>query len=364
MITGLDLVEWQLRVAAGEPLPLKQSEIAQRGHAIQVRLYAEVPENGFLPSSGTVRRFELPPTGAEVRVDSGIELGDTVGIDYDPMLAKLIVHGGTRAEAVASLQRALSEVRIEGVGHNVAFLERLTSAPQFVQGSIDIGFIERSPVIVRGSSTAPDRRALAAAALWIVAHEGAPEAPRAADAVWGKRDGWRLNASRVRVLQFQAGSEAPWMSVALQYAPDGLRLRTDDADFIPAALLPQTRGTYFLQLGSEGTRLQLQNDANQLRIRIGPSEFTLRWLDPRTPQISGHTADASLAAPMPGRIIAHLVAAGVAVTRGTPLLIMEAMKMEHTLCAPADGTVRVYLAAVGQQVREGTELVDFEAAQR
>jgi 3-methylcrotonyl-CoA carboxylase alpha subunit len=374
MITGLDLVEWQLRVAAGEPLPLPQSRITQQGHAIEVRLYAEVPEAGFLPSSGTLRRFDMPPTDAQVRVDSGIENGDTVGIDYDPMLAKLIVHGDTRAQAVATLRRALSRVHIEGVGNNAQFLYRLASAPEFARGEIDIGFIERSPAIVRGLLQAPSRYALAAAALWVIAHEsaavtgssraalGAARADSGANAVWEQRDGWRLNASLLRVLQFDCEQAADARcSVAVQYTGDGYRLRPGEQGEFVAATLSGAGADTFLQLGDEGLQVLIQSDTNGLQLRIGQDSYALRWIDPHSYQAAGYAADASLAAPMPGRIIAHLATAGAKVSRGAPLLIMEAMKMEHTLCAPANGTVRAYFAAVGEQVKEGAELVDFEA---
>jgi 3-methylcrotonyl-CoA carboxylase alpha subunit len=368
MITGLDLVEWQLRVAVGEPLPRAQPQIVASGHAIEVRLYAEVPEAGFLPSSGTLAQFDLPAGMSGVRIESGIELGDTVGIDYDPMLAKLIVHAGTRAEAVALLQRALSEVRIGGVGNNVAFLRRLAASPEFARGDVDIGFIERTPAIINGTHTAPEPRALAAAALWVLAHEPRPSSRGAGDQLWGGSDGWRLNADLTRTLQFETGvSEAGLASVVVRYGTDGLLLGVGEG------ATPSTTaglrgdgdgdgdGQFHLQYGAEGARVRIEPDGEHLRVGLGHNEYRLRWRDPRQPVVEGYLADGSLAAPMPGRIIAHVAAAGSTVVKGAPLLIMEAMKMEHTICAPANGTVRGYLAAVGQQVREGAELIDFEA---
>ena len=172
MITGIDLVEWQLRVAAGEALPRRQGEIALHGHAIEVRLYAEVPEAGFLPSSGLLRRFQLPPATGALRLETGSEAGDRVGIDYDPMLAKLIVHADTRAQAVAELRSALSQVRIAGVGNNVMFLRRLAASKTFASGLLDIGFIERERELVVGRQRAPDAPVLAAAALWMLGGRG------------------------------------------------------------------------------------------------------------------------------------------------------------------------------------------------
>jgi 3-methylcrotonyl-CoA carboxylase alpha subunit len=363
MITGLDLVEWQLRVAAGMPLPLDQAAIQQRGHAIEVRLYAEVPEAGFLPSSGSLRRFDLPPRATGVRIESGIEVGDTVGIDYDPMLAKLIVHAGTRSEAVAALQRALAQVRIGGVGNNVMFLRRLVASGEFIRGEVDIGFIERTPAIINGTQPTADARVLAAAALWTLAHEQRSIAASAASGVWAGSDGWRLNSTLIRTLQFEspAGS-AQLTSVAVHYAADGLLLRlADDAAFVRAALQAEGQDQFHLQCGTEGVRVQIEGEADLLRIVLGHDEYQLKWRDPRQPAVEGSAADAGLTAPMPGRIIAHLAAAGTRVSKGAPLLIMEAMKMEHTICAPADGTLRGYHAPVGAQVKEGSELIDFEA---
>jgi 3-methylcrotonyl-CoA carboxylase alpha subunit len=365
MITGLDLVEWQLRVAVGEPLPRLQPQITSQGHAIEVRLYAEVPEAGFLPSSGTLRQFDMPERVPGVRIESGIEVGDTVGIDYDPMLAKLIVHAGSRPEAVALLQRALSEVRIAGVGNNVAFLRRLAASAEFARGEVDIGFIERTPAIVLGLQQAPPAKALAAAALWVLEHEhgttrGTP------DGLWDSSDGWRLNAQLARALQFDAGasaSETQPATVGVQYRPDGLALTFSEgpAGEMPAELTAEGEGTFHLRLGDEGARVQIEPEGEQLRVALGAHEYRLRWRNPRQPIVEGYLADSSLAAPMPGRIIAHVAATGQSVSKGAPLLIMEAMKMEHTICAPANGVVRSYLAAVGAQVKEGTELIDFEA---
>jgi 3-methylcrotonyl-CoA carboxylase alpha subunit len=355
-------VEWQLRVAVGEPLPKRQSQIAAAGHAIEVRLYAEVPEAGFLPSSGTLTLFDLPGGMDGVRIESGIEAGDSVGIDYDPMLAKLIVHSASRAEAVALLQRALAEVRIAGVGNNIAFLRRLAASAEFARGEVDIGFIERTPAIVHGAQHTAEPRALAAAALWVLAHESRTLPHEADNGGWGGNDGWRLNAHLTRRLQFETGSAEPAAAiVVIDYAPGGLLVAlSEDGAFVPASLHPEGEGVFHLQFGAEGARLRIEPDGEHLRISIGGADYRVRWRNPRQPLVEGYLADSSLAAPMPGRIIAHVAVAGSTVSKGTPLLIMEAMKMEHTICAPAKGVVRAYLAAVGQQVKEGTELIDFE----
>ena len=365
MITGLDLVEWQLRVAAGEALPLSQQQIAMHGHAIEVRLYAEVPEAGFLPSSGTLRRFEFPAASAALRIETGIEAGDKVGIDYDPMLAKLIVHAGTRREALAALRAALAQVRIAGVGNNVMFLRRLAASDAFAAGRLDVGYIERERTLAAGASKRPDEQVLAAAALWSIGQER-PALP----GPWNAADGWRLNGFLTRTLEFDsvgvaaaaAGAAQPDApgAVTVQYRDDGLRLSIGERS-AGAMLRAQGNDGFYLQYGAEGVRLQIEEEAGQLHIVIGDDDYRLRRRDPLRSSADAYVAEASLAAPMPGRVIAQLVTPGSTVAKGAALLILEAMKMEHTICAPADGTVRGYRAAVGEQVREGFDLIDFEA---
>jgi 3-methylcrotonyl-CoA carboxylase alpha subunit len=373
MITGLDLVEWQLRVAAGETLPLRQGDIALRGHAIEVRLYAEVPETGFLPSSGTLHRFELPAASAALRIETGMEAGDRVGIDYDPMLAKLIVYAGTRPEAVAALRSALSQVRIAGVGNNVMFLRRLAGSEAFAGGRLDIGYIERERELVSGASLPADALLLAAAALWTLADERQLPGQGAAAALpsaWGATDGWRLNGYLRRRLEFDpvnagdadadAGAAAAMAAVVVEYRPEGLRLTIGERS-AAAVLRAEGNDVFHLQFGADAIRVQIEEEAGQLRLVTNAGECRLRWRDPLWASVDAYVAEASLAAPMPGRVIAQLVAAGSAVRKGAPLLILEAMKMEHTLCAPANGTVRGFRAAVGEQVKEGAELIEFEA---
>ena len=358
MITGLDLVEWQLRVADGEALPLSQQQIAMRGHAIEVRIYAEVPEAGFLPSSGTLTRFELPRADAGLRLETGIERGERVGIDYDPMLAKLIVHADTRAAALAALRRALAQVRIAGVGNNVMFLRRLAASEALADGQLDVGTIEREHTLAVGRHAAPDARALAAAALWTLLQER-PAAP----SVWNAADGWRLNGHLIRTLVFadaDAAATAAVSSVSVDYRADGLWLAIGQQRGA-ATLRAEGNDCFFLQYGDDAVQVQIEEQADVLQLLIGEHDHRLRRLDPLRGAGNAYVAEASLAAPMPGRVIAQLVAAGSAVAKGAPLLILEAMKMEHTICAPANGTVRAFRAAVGEQVREGWELIEFDA---
>jgi 3-methylcrotonyl-CoA carboxylase alpha subunit len=381
MITGVDLVEWQLRVAAGEPLPLTQSAIRERGHAIEARLYAEQPEAGFLPSGGRLRRFDLPAADVALRVETGVRAGDVVGIDYDPLLAKLIVHAGTREQAVAELRAALAQVRIAGVGHNLIFLRRLAASGALREGRIDTGYIERElPALTASPAQAGQPQAgqsargvptvvLAAAALWTLAREGAPTAgdSSAVERPWSGADGWRLNAIGTRILRFQgvgsmaAGTSPPAaaLEVVIEYRRPQVRLRIGERAEA-ASLLAVGEDVFAVRFGDTTARVTLFEAAAQLFIDLGVEQFRLRRHDPLQVSAAAQGEQGNLAAPMPGRIIALLVGPGETVARGRPLLIMEAMKMEHTLCAPADGKVRAFHATVGQQVQEGALLIDFE----
>ncbi len=391
MISGVDLVEWQLRIAAGEPLPLRQTQIHIAGHAIEARLYAEQPEAGFLPASGRLRRFELPPASHALRLETGVRAGDIVGIDYDPMLAKLIVHAGTRAAAVAALQSALGEVRIVGVGNNLGLLRRLAASPELRDGRIDTGFIERELPRLSAApagqppapATAVPDAVLAAAALWTLARERevgyaasspwAASSPYAASSPWGRADGWRLNATGSRTLWFErvgamaarasaASADAPGtprLPVVVEYHPSETWLAIGERRGV-ASLLSAGTDEFAVRFADTTVRVSLIEDEAELRIGLGLDQYRMHRHDPLQVVAGERGADSSLAAPMPGRIIATLAGVGQTVAKGTPLLIMEAMKMEHTLCAPANGVVRAYRAAVGAQVQEGTLLIDFE----
>ncbi|HUA88108.1 MAG TPA: biotin carboxylase N-terminal domain-containing protein, partial [Steroidobacteraceae bacterium] len=366
MITGVDLVEWQLRVAAGEPLPLAQEAIRSAGHAIEARLYAEQPEAGFLPASGRLRRFELPPAGRALRLETGVRAGDSVGIDYDPMLAKLIVHAGTRAQAVAALQDALAQVRIVGVGNNLAFLRRLAASAELREGRIDTGFIERElPRLITtrtGASHALPDTVLAAAALWTLAQERAAAAggcagagargdgadgggsadgadgtdSYAAAAPWRRADGWRLNATGSRTLRFEpldatpdrsagagadaGGAAAP--AVVVEYRAPETWLAIGERRGA-ACLLPAGTDVFAVRFIDTTVQVSLIEDAGELSIGLGLDQYRVRRYDPLQVAGAARGAAGGLVAPMPGRILAQLVDPGETVAQGTPLLIME-----------------------------------------
>jgi len=360
-ITGLDLVEWQLRAAAGEALPLRQDEIGINGHAIEARLYAEDPERGFLPSIGRLRAFDLP-TGAGVRVDTGVEAGDAVTPWYDPMLAKLIVHGADRAEALARMRTALAQTAVVGLSSNAGFLQRLVDADgAFARADLDTGLIEREHD--RLLAPAPPASARQIAALSLIALETERAAPARSDAAdphspWARRDGWRLDGPAPRTLRWQ-GREGLRQAVA-QRTQAGWRIEVDGSVFHLDGHRDGAR--WALRIDGARTEAIAHCIDGQWHLFDGGAHCALRLED----ALASAEADAGhaggLTAPMPGRVIALLATPG-AVAAGTPLLVMEAMKMEHTLAAPTAGTLRGYLVALGDQVEDGAALVDFEAQQ-
>ncbi|WNH49010.1 acetyl/propionyl/methylcrotonyl-CoA carboxylase subunit alpha [Stenotrophomonas aracearum] len=357
-ITGTDLVEWQLRVASGAPLPLQQDQLQIRGHALEARLYAEDADKGFLPSTGTLRDLRLPAGSAHVRVDAGVEQGDAITPFYDPMIAKLIVWDVDRDAALRRMQQALAECEVVGVTTNAAFLRRLVMTDSFANAKLDTALIEREQAaltLVDGDTDA---------ALWALAAVAAvaTDAPASTDArdphsPWQASDGWRLGQRAARRVTLEhRGSQRV---VAVEGRNDAWSLRVDDAEVQATGRVGG--GQLALQIGQTLHRARIVRDGGELYLfgTDGVQRFTLH--DPVSEADQGVADAGSLVAPMPGRIVATLLAPGTQVTRGTPLLVLEAMKMEHTLQAPADGTVQGYRVKAGDQVGDGAVLVDFEA---
>jgi acetyl-CoA carboxylase biotin carboxylase subunit len=316
-ITGTDLVEWQLRVAAGEPLPLAQKEVAIDGHAIEARLYAEDPQAGFLPSIGRLERFRYP---GEVRVDTGVSEGDAVTPFYDPMIAKVIAHDATREGAAAKLAAALKGVQIAGLKTNTGFLIRALSTPDFVAGDVATDFIESHLAALVPPALTP-AHILEAAADFVVHEHGEGEDP------WSARDGFRLAGARVPTIEFQV---------------DGKRV------------LAPARGC-----GASVVRLS----SGALAVMDRGETFVVELYDPYVAAESAGSSVDRVVTPMPGKMIQVLVKPGDVVKRGQPLAILEAMKMEHTLAAPGDATIASVEVVPGDQVVEGAVVVRFEKEQ-
>ncbi len=368
MITGLDLVEWQFRVAAGEPLPLRQEQLAIRGHALEARIYAEDADRGFLPSTGRLIHFAPPRETLHVRVDAGVEQGDEITPHYDPMIAKLIVwddsHENARERARQRMLQALAEFRIVGVTNNVAFLARLVACPAFAQADLDTGLIERERdfLFPDAANAAPPQEAWLLAALAELLrdrNDARAQARASADpySPWHLRDGWRLNGSARRTILLRAGSHEQRLVAA--YAADDFVFELTGRSLRARGEL---QGDGNLRADLDGRRITATVicAGEKRHVFFDGLSFVFAAVDPLHHVGEGTGAEGNLTAPMPGKVIAQLVPAGTWVDKGAPLVVLEAMKMEHTLVAPCTGMVKAYRYAIGEQVADGAELVDFE----
>lgn len=370
MITGQDLVEWQLRVAMGEPLPCSQDELTISGHSFEARIYAEDPDQDFLPATGLLTRFALDLEGAglsgdQVRLDSGVESGDAVSMHYDPMLAKLIVHGADRDAALATLNRALAALDVQGVVTNRAFLMRLATHPGFKNVELDTRFIERNEATLFAPRTY-SMDAYASAAL-IGLYQLAQECE--SDSPWDRHDGFRLNAPHtIRIaLCDPASAQAPDSDEAVvivegkRSAGESLWNLTIGDETVTASLQPLTGDAVAVTLNGHRRRLQARRDGHVVVMADPSGETRLFWRRIDAIDHGHHEAESTLTAPMNGTVVALLVEPGVGVEKGMPLMVMEAMKMEHTMTAPADGCVETFHFQAGDTVSQGAVLLDFAA---
>ncbi|MBV9967711.1 MAG: acetyl/propionyl/methylcrotonyl-CoA carboxylase subunit alpha [Alphaproteobacteria bacterium] len=356
-ITGTDLVEWQIRVAAGEELPLQQNEVARHGHAIEVRLYAENPERGFLPATGTLHGLHFPETDL-ARVDTGVRQGDAVTPFYDPMIAKIIAWGEDREAARARLQRALADTAILGVATNLGFLYRVAANPDFAEGKVDTGFIERHREALLPAARSMPHVALAAAALWRLTK---PNTAAGSDrfSPWARPNGWQLNLVPAPVsLHLRFGMEE--VAIEAMATGDGWRLRFGDVDQqATAERMPNERLSVTLD-GARST-VRILEHGNELAVFLDGESWPFTAIDPLARPAGADTSGGRLTAPMPGRVIQLLVAPGETVRRGQAMMVIEAMKMEHTIAAPRDGVVEAVNYAAGDPVEEGVELIALAA---
>lgn len=400
MITGVDLVAWQLLVASGEPLPTSQSEVTITGHAMEARIYAEDPDQGFLPATGTLDCLITPPTSKTVRIDTGVVQGDTVSMHYDPMIAKLVVWGPTRKAAAQRLAQALADYRIVGVTTNIGFLFRLVSHPAFVEAQLDTGFIEHHHDDLFPAANQSDAAQVAMVAiihaLQLRQHQGAQQDP------WSSLVGWRLNqptalvveingphndrwqcqltvdtaphkvdsqqkvvgtgplsaASGVLTVRSVDGSSAspqPWQAFLWsRREPDESGVETGPGNEITVTLGHQRHAAGFYCTSSSNHELTLFSHGQTLHFACQPAdEHASGAID----------KEHSLVAPMNGTLVSILIKTGQPVTIGTPLVVMEAMKMEHTIRAPSDGEVEAIYYQTGDPVSAGAELLAFVPAE-
>ncbi|ADP69978.1 Carbamoyl-phosphate synthase L chain ATP-binding protein [Rhodomicrobium vannielii ATCC 17100] len=373
-ITGLDLVEWQLRVAMGETLPLRQEEIARAGHAIEARIYAEDADAGFLPSTGTITQWRAPQAGQGLRIDTGFGAGDEVTPHYDPMLAKLIAHAPTRAAALARLRGVLSGFEIAGVATNVAFLARLLGEGAVAANAIDTGYIEREHAGLDASHT-PGAVHLAAAVAAILSREADetrrdpadPWSPWVAGAAWVADAAcvagaaWALFGSRGRVFEFR-GKDGHAFTVRLEQSRNGMTLAVEGE--AARFAFERERGDphrFAVTLGGARRAIGAVYGDGAVTVFDGPQPIRLAPVDPFAAEATTHHHGTGTLAPMPGTVLTLLAEPGASLEAGAPILILEAMKMEHTVRAPSRGRVARYAVAIGDFVSEGAALMEFEA---
>ena len=365
MITGLDLVEWQLRIAAGERIPIAQKDLRIGGHAIEARVYAEDPLRDFVPASGRIVHLRLPAESENVRVDTGVRSGDEITVYYDPMIAKLIVLDGDRPAALERMRKALGEFEVAGLATNLGFLHRLVQDSDFAGADFDTGLIERHRSELLAPRAPADKDALTLATLAVLSQLDAGlrgEARRQGDpfSPWSLADGWRANRDSGHLLVFHEGEHRHAVlarrlgeGFELEFADGRRRVRNyrrDDCR-LTAQLEDATVEGSVVRLGS------------RIEVFLPGRHHILEMHDPLREELSVESRAGDLEAPMPGKIIAIFVATGDGVEKDAPLLILEAMKMEHTIRAPARGRIAQIHCKVGEQVDEGAELIDFEAEQ-
>ena len=357
MITGQDLVEWQLRVADGERLPLLQPDLSITGHAIEARVYAEDPSRDFMPAVGTVTHLHQPRPGRHVRVDTGVRGGDTISVHYDPMIAKLIVWDTDRPAAVARLRRALADYQVAGVRTNLDLLRGIAGHPTFASADLDTGFIARhGGALLPSRGSAPD---LAVAAVVAQAlHDQARQPPPEHDphSPWNLMGNWRMNGDAYQDLLLRDGDSN--LAVRAYTPPDGpMRLEWPGH----AINVSATHGRGGITLICDGVqrRITVLRDGARLTAILDGENHGWNLVDPLAPPSSAQAGGDTVVAPMPGRIIDVRVQPGAAVQRGDVLLVLEAMKVQMRLTAPRDGTVARVGAALGDLVDDGAVLVAY-----
>ena len=364
-ITGLDLVEWQLRVASGEPLPRAQADLSIRGHSIEARIYAENPDQGFMPSVGRLAHLALPAATRNVRIENGVEEGDEITPHYDPMIAKLIVWGEDRDEALRHMRDALDRFHIVGVANNVEFLGRLVRTDSFAHADLDTSLIEREREALQPpAADVPDDAWLLAGAA-ALARATAQAASAAPGSPWSTLDGFRLGGAAPHVVSLRSGEAA--RELRATYVAPGLYTATLAAagEQAPGVSLRVSTGpghAVAIETGDRTVRGTVVPVGARAYVFVQGRRWEIETVDPLDVEGPGHEAEGHLRAPMPGKVIAHLVAEGAQVSKGTPLVVMEAMKMEITITAPRAGVVSHFRHLPGEQVSEGTELAILEDA--
>ena len=361
-ITGLDLVEWQIRIAQGEALPLEQSAIVSRGHAVEVRLYAEDPFRGYLPQAGKITHLSLPERRHDIRIDSGVRSGDIVSVHYDPMIAKIIAWGASRSQALGRMAAALQATEVVGLHTNLDLLSAIVDNPEFEAGPVDTGFLGRNADLLMPPPGEADSRTLALAVLGLLLEERAAAGKRAGDSgdphsPWAMVNGWRLNRfAENRVLLRDGDRE---ISISVGFRGDGFRFDLPGGAMDAHGML-SADGTLTAALDGVRFKARVIRQGDLLTVLHGGQHWRLALHDPLVSRTARVEAAGRLVAPMPGKLAALRVAVGDQVVAGAVVAVVEAMKMEHRILAPRDGQVASIFYSVGDLVDDGAELLSLE----
>jgi 3-methylcrotonyl-CoA carboxylase alpha subunit len=358
LITGVDLVEWQLRVAFGEKLPLGQGEIKLNGHAIEARVYAENPQKNFMPSIGRIKTWRTPQAGNDLRIDAGYRSGDDVSQYYDAMLAKVIAWAPTREGAIEKLGRGLEETDVRGIVTNIPFLVALVTHPAVQANAIDTGFIERELQNLTAEKGGAGELELCAAVAAIV-NEEQKTAQKDGHSPW-QTFGWMPVGRRSRLFSFRQGHGAE-QRIALSYGGGPSTLSIGDRHYAFAISSSEDVG-FDLTLNGIKSRVGAAIEGNDLYLRTRNGRFDLHWIDPFGGETEEQVSEDKIVAPLPGTVVALLAEEGAKLDKGAPILILEAMKMEQTLRAPYAGVLKKLKCRVGDIVGEGVELAEVEPA--
>jgi 3-methylcrotonyl-CoA carboxylase alpha subunit len=359
LITGIDLVEWQLRVAFGEKLPLAQDEIRLNGHAIEARVYAENPHKNFMPSVGRIRTWRTPEPSNGLRIDAGYRQGDTVSPHYDAMLAKVIAWAPTRDAAIERLNRGLEDIDIRGIVTNIPFLSALVTHPDVRANTIDTGFIERElKSLTPPQAESGDLELCAAVAAILREEDMAAKAD--AHSPW-RTSGWMPVGRRQQVFTFRHAGKAAEQEVSLHYGFGPSQLVVGERKFA-FATSPADDGGFDLTLDGTKSHIAAVIEGHELYLRTRNGRFDLHWVDPFGGDDEEQVGEDKIVAPLPGTVVALLAEVGASLEKGAPILTLEVMKMEQTLRAPFAGVLKAIKCKVGDIVQEGVELAVVEPA--
>ncbi len=361
VVTGIDLVEWQLKIAMGEDLPLSQPDIVKQGHAIEARLCAEDPRADFLPQSGMVSHFGVPAETEAIRIDTGVASGSHVPLHYDSLIAKIIARGSGRGEAIGRLAAALRATEVTGIGTNRGLLINIVCDNDFRSGQFDTGFIADHAAALTAPVAAADRITLALAAFAALRRvERNERKPQASDphSPWQLGNGWRLGGFATAEIRLREGGREHLISAT--YQEEGYALAIE-GDTIAIAGMMSTDGHLAVLAGNLRLKARVIFEDAAMTLFSQGREYAFDVIDPFEPPASSGAAEGYLRSPMPGTVISVAVKAGEKVSKGTPLAIIEAMKMEHTIAAPRDGVIAAVKVEAGDQVAAGTEVAVMEA---